>query len=61
MVWKIAQSKKVDKLFIALGNGGTASEGENVDIKVTDFPAIGKFVVANKVDMVVVGPEVPSG
>ena len=59
MAWKIAQSKKVDKLFIAPGNGGTASEGENVDIKVTDFPAIGKFVVANKVDMVVVGPEVP--
>lgn len=59
MAWKIAQSKKVDKLFIAPGNGGTASEGENVNIKVTDFPAIGKFVVANKVDMVVVGPEVP--
>lgn len=59
MAWKIAQSAKVEKLFIAPGNGGTASVGENVNIKVSDFEGIKKFVLANAVDMVVVGPEVP--
>lgn len=59
MAWKIAQSSKVDKLFIAPGNGGTASVGENVNIKVTDFEGIKKFVVDNGIQMVVVGPEVP--
>ena len=59
MAWKIAQSKKVEKLFIAPGNGGTGSVGENVNIKVTDFKAIGEFVKANGISMVVVGPEVP--
>lgn len=59
MAWKIAQSPKVEKLFIAPGNGGTGSVGENVNIKVNDFKAIGEFVKANGVTMVVVGPEVP--
>lgn len=40
LAWKIAQSKKVEKLFIAPGNGGTLTVGENVNIAATDFPAI---------------------
>lgn len=59
LAWKIAQSKKVDKLFIAPGNGGTASVGENVNIAADDFPKIAKFAVENCVNMIVVGPEDP--
>jgi phosphoribosylamine--glycine ligase len=59
LAWKIAQSKKLGKLFIAPGNAGTASVGENVDIKVNDFEVLGKFALEHKIDMVVVGPEVP--
>ena len=59
LAWKIAQSKKVDNLFIAPGNGGTGSVGQNVAIKADDFDAIKAFVLGHKVDMVVVGPEDP--
>ena len=59
LAWKIAQSKKVEKLFIAPGNAGTTHVGENVAMKATDFPAIREFVLKNAIDMVVVGPEDP--
>jgi len=59
MAWKIAQSPKVDKLYIAPGNAGTSSAGVNVDIKVNDFQKIREFVLANDINMVVVGPEDP--
>ena len=59
LAWKIAQSPKVEKLYIAPGNAGTKEVGENVNIKVTDFDAIADFVLANDVTMVVVGPEDP--
>ena len=59
LAWKIAQSERVGKLFIAPGNAGTLSCGENVNIKADDFEALKEFVVANNVDMVVVGPENP--
>ena len=59
LAWKIKQSKKVDKLFIAPGNAGTALVGENVNISATDFPKLKEFVLANSVNMVVVGPEDP--
>ena len=59
LAWKIAQSSKVEKLFIAPGNAGTQTVGENVDIKADDFEALKNFVVENGVDMVVVGPEDP--
>ena len=57
LAWKIAQSEKVDRLFIAPGNAGTAGCGENVDIKADDFEALKEFAVANSIGMVVVGPE----
>lgn len=60
--WKIAQSAKCDKLFIAPGNAGTegvGGKGVNVDMKADDFEAIKQFVVDNDVKMVVVGPEDP--
>ena len=59
LAWKIAQSPKIEKLFIAPGNAGTREVGENVAVKADDFEAIKKFVVENQVDMVVVGPEDP--
>jgi len=59
LAWKIAQSKKVGRLYIAPGNGGTQSVGVNVNIKADDFAAIKEFVIDNNIDMVVVGPEDP--
>lgn len=59
LAWKIAQSPKVNKLFIAPGNAGTVSVGTNVALNATDFPAIRTFVLANQINMVVVGPEDP--
>ena len=59
LAWKIAQSPKVEKLFIASGNAGTKGVGENVAISATDFEKVKDFVLANGVDMVVVGPEDP--
>ena len=59
MAWKISQSDKVDQLFIAPGNAGTATVGTNVAIAAEDFPALKDFVLANNISMVVVGPEAP--
>lgn len=59
LAWKIAQSPKVDKLYIAPGNAGTTGCGENVAIGVNEFDKLKDFAVANAVDMVVVGPEDP--
>jgi len=60
LAWKIAQSSKVEKLFIAPGNAGTANVGENVPaLKADDFDGIAAFSVKEGIDMVVVGPEDP--
>ena len=59
LAWKIAQSKKVEQLYIAPGNAGTGSVGENVPLKADDFEGIRQFVLSKGVDMVVVGPEDP--
>ncbi len=56
---KIAQSPLLSQLFIAPGNGGTGAYGKNVNLKATDFEAIGSFVLKNNIQMVVVGPEEP--
>ena len=59
MAWKIAQSPKLEKLYIAPGNPGMAQLGETVALSATDFAAVGNFVIQNNIDMLVVGPEVP--
>lgn len=59
LAWKIAQSEKCEKLYIAPGNGGTGNCGENVAIKADDFEAIKQFCADKAIDMVVVGPEDP--
>lgn len=59
LAWKIAQSPLVENLYIAPGNAGTAQVGTNIPLDEEDFPQIGRFCVAKKVDMLVVGPEQP--
>lgn len=59
LAWKIAQSPKIEKLYIAPGNAGTGNVGENVEMKADDFSSIKAFVLDKGVDMVVVGPEDP--
>ena len=59
LAWKIAQSKKCEKLYIAPGNAGTATVGENVNIKANDFEGIKAFCIEKDITMVVVGPEDP--
>lgn len=57
--WKIAQSNKVDKIYIAPGNAGTNSIGENVPVDPGDFEAVADFALGNDIGMIIVGPEVP--
>jgi phosphoribosylamine--glycine ligase len=57
--WKIAQSKKCEKLFVAPGNAGTSEVATNVDIKVDDFEGIKNLVLSENIGMVIVGPEDP--
>lgn len=59
LAWKIAQSDKLTHLYIAPGNAGTQQLGTNVNINISDFEAIGEFVLEREISMVVVGPEAP--
>lgn len=59
LAWKLSQSKKISKLFVAPGNAGTALIAENVLISTTDFVSIKEFCLKAYIDMVVVGPEDP--
>jgi len=59
LAWKIAQSEKCEKLFVAPGNAGTGEVGTNVSLKADDFEGIRDFVLSEAIDMVVVGPEDP--
>ncbi|WP_372774382.1 phosphoribosylamine--glycine ligase [Mangrovibacterium sp.] len=59
MSWKIKQSEKVNQLFIAPGNAGTAELGENIPVGVSDFGGLKKVILEKKIDLVVIGPEVP--
>lgn len=59
LAWKIAQSRKVEKLYIAPGNAGTSNVGENVAIKADDFDKLKDFSIEKDIDMIVVGPEDP--
>jgi len=59
LAWKIIQSPKLSKLFIAPGNAGTETLGTNVNIGVSDFQKIKTLVINEKIDLVIVGPEVP--
>jgi len=57
--YKLAQSPKLSKLFIAPGNAGTGAYGQNVPLKVTDFEGIAAFALENSIEIILVGPEEP--
>lgn len=59
LAWKIAQSPRVENLYITPGNAGTARIGRNIALSATDFPALKEFAIGHDIDMVVVGPEDP--
>src|SRR3974377_2014814 len=59
LAWKIAQSPRADRVFVVPGNAGTDIDGENVDLRTNDFPALVKFAQENEVGLTVVGPEAP--
>ena len=59
IAWKLAQSDLLKKLYTSPGNAGTSQVGENVDINIKDFYAVKNFIIENKINMVVVGPEAP--
>jgi phosphoribosylamine--glycine ligase len=59
LAWKVAQSPRVERVFVAPGNAGTATEAENVDIPATDFPKLIRFAKENQIGLTVVGPEAP--
>jgi phosphoribosylamine--glycine ligase len=59
LAWKIAQSPRVDKVFVAPGNAGTARDAINVDIRADDYAGLVKFATQNRIDLTVVGPEAP--
>lgn len=59
IAWKLSQSSQLDELYIGPGNAGTRHHGTNVDLNPIDFEAIKAFVIKQKIDMIVVGPEDP--
>ncbi len=59
ITWKVAQSARVDRVFVAPGNAGTSSDAENVDISATDISGLVKFAKENQIGLTIVGPEVP--
>lgn len=59
LAWKLTQSPQVDQVFVAPGNGGTAAMAENVPITASDIPSLVRFARKEKIDLAVVGPEVP--
>lgn len=59
MAWKIRQSPALKQLYIAPGNAGTAALGENIPVEVTDFEGLKNVALGKKIDLMVIGPEVP--
>ena len=59
IIWKLAQSPKVDKIYCTLGNAGISKQAEIINIKVDDFESLANFAIENKIDYTFVGPEVP--
>jgi len=59
LAWKINQSNRLEKLFIASGNGGTKNIADNINLEITDHQKVIKFCQAEKIDLIIIGPEVP--
>jgi phosphoribosylamine-glycine ligase len=59
LAWKLAQSERVQRVFVAPGNGGTAADKRLVNVAITDPQALAQFAIAEKITLTVVGPEGP--
>ena len=59
LAWKIAKSSRVDRVFVAPGNAGTAQDAENIAIAADDMPGLIKFAKQNQIDVTMIGPEIP--
>ncbi|MDP7267139.1 MAG: phosphoribosylamine--glycine ligase family protein, partial [Pirellulales bacterium] len=59
LAWKIAQSPRIERIFVAPGNAGTAEDAENVELPADDFEKIIQFAKQNEIGLTVVGPEAP--
>jgi phosphoribosylamine--glycine ligase len=59
IAWKVAQSPRVDRVFVAPGNAGTAEDAENVEIAADDIPGLVRFAKQNEIGITIVGPEIP--
>ena len=59
IAWKISQSSLLSTLYVAPGNAGTDSIAKNIDLDPLDFPAVGRFIRKNEINMLIVGPEAP--
>jgi phosphoribosylamine---glycine ligase len=59
LAWKVAQSPKLSKLYVAPGNPGTAAHGENVTLDISDHATVVRFCIEKQIDLVIVGPEAP--
>ena len=59
VAWKLAQSDRIQKIYVAPGNGGTAHDVNLVDVPISDIPALRDWALAEKIDLTVVGPEGP--
>src|SRR3989344_6226573 len=59
LAWKLAQSPRIGKLYVAPGNGGTRDVAENIAIEATDAKGLARFAEKNSIDLTVVGPDDP--
>ena len=59
IAWKISQSKKLDKLYVAPGNPGTSELANNINLNITDYNAIKNVIIQNNIQLLIIGPEIP--
>ena len=59
LAWKLSQSQRIQQVYVAPGNGGTARDKHLVNVPITDIPALRQWVIANRIELTVVGPEAP--
>ncbi len=59
LAWKLSQSERIQQVYVAPGNGGTARDKHLVNVPITDIPALRQWVIANRIELTVVGPEAP--
>lgn len=59
LAWKLSQSERIQQVYVAPGNGGTARDKHLVNVPITDIPALRQWVIDNRIELTVVGPEAP--